>query len=286
MNKILLFLCLSFLSVAQAATVIVSPTAFTGSPSRQPVLITNVLQTPLLGSSGVYSVDFVCDNSPTNIYQGQSNCAVFVLPAGRYRCDIGAFSGFRGQLFNVPDNTNTYWLSELATNGYKTATVNSAWYNRDNLLAGTNTTLRTNGAKVYIDTKGGALPPYVLTNGWAGGTVFLRSQLNLDPNTGLTWGNAEGALDYDGSVTASRVKTPLLQVESQSGRFDVQMSSGSVDFTAVSEGVDQYSFDRAVTAPALYVFGAPTLNKFILTNAATGAGVTLYITNGLVMKVQ
>lgn len=122
------FLLLALAVSAQASIVIIRPGDFPGTPSRQPVTITN-LSNPLHISNMVYTVSSK-PYQPTNNYGGVSNLVSAPLHAGSYRALVGQYS----IAFYVPDDTNTYWLSELATNGATVGSINSIFAVKSNSL--------------------------------------------------------------------------------------------------------------------------------------------------------
>lgn len=135
---------------AQASTVVIPPLDFGSGPSKQPVTITN-LSNPTLLSNGVYTVAFKRIENPTNVYDGRSNCAVVTLHSGSYKALIGQYS----IAFNVPDDTNTYWISQLATNGSTVGSLASVWLRTNSLVAGSNVFLQYYSTGVVINVTGG-----------------------------------------------------------------------------------------------------------------------------------
>ena len=111
---------------AFAATVLIAPTEWPGVSSKQEVTITNITGV-VLGSTNVWAIP-AKKYAPTNSYSGRSNLVSAVVIEGSYRALIGPYS----VAFNVPNSTNVYWLSEVATNGATIGSINSIFALRSN----------------------------------------------------------------------------------------------------------------------------------------------------------
>jgi hypothetical protein len=164
---------------ASAATVEINLRDFAGASLNSQVTITNT-SNPVFGGSNVYTL-------PAQKYQPRNGQVTATLHSGGYKALVGPYS----IAFNVPDDTNTYTLSQVATNGSTITAVASVWYPSSNpsnyvtasitnglgggggttyTFANTNATLSfyTNGSTVLLGTNvvggtGGSITN--LTNG-------------------------------------------------------------------------------------------------------------------------
>jgi len=105
---------------ASAATVEINLRDFAGASLNSQVTITNT-SNPVFGGSNVYTL-------PAQKYQPRNGQVTATLHAGGYKALVGPYS----IAFNVPDDTNTYTLSQVATNGSTITAVASVWYPSSN----------------------------------------------------------------------------------------------------------------------------------------------------------
>ena len=222
-----LFLLTLLPMLAFPATVIFPPTAFNGAASRQPVTVTNT-SNPALSASNWYTMP-AKDYPSTNTYGGVSNVAIAVLHAGSYVAKSGPYS----TAFNVPDDTNTYWLAALATNGNTIGAITGKWVSTNNLFsffqAGTNVTFDTNAGKLRISS-----------SGTGGGTTYT----NTDATVGVISGSGIGS-NLTSLATVTGLTTVSNQVLAVSNSIYGSISNAlaaadGIEINAVSFGADPY----------------------------------------------
>ena len=158
---------------AFSATVEINLRDFASANLNSLVTITNT-SNPVFGGTNVFAL-------PAQKYQPRNGQVTATLHAGSYKALIPPYA----ISFNVPDDTNTYKLGQLTTNGYTLATISGPWLSTNNLRAGTNVTIRYVSGTNYIDATG---------SGGGSGNATNFPYIDITNNTP---GWREGRLAYD-----------------------------------------------------------------------------------------